>query len=541
MNDPKPQETVSTELKQSDSTEIPRSTDAEPQHPQPSQAWRIRWRVTIVMSIICTGGLVTALDGVIIGTALPSIARELGATTNELAWIGASYLLASALLQPIWPTLSELTGRQLAFDIGFMLFFAGSLVAALAQAPGVLVAGRTIQGLGAGNIILLCNVLMSDLFPLRERGLYIGIYAAASCFGAALGPVLGGLLTSYLNWRWCFWINLPFSGVALVVLTVLLDLPKLQAPASVTGLKDIDWVGSALVAAATTLLLVGLQFGGVVLPWNSAAVIGLLIGGCVATLLFLVQESKHRQPIIPPRIFSTPSSAACLAVAFLHGTTYIACLYYLPIYFQLVLRASPVESGVWLLIIAVPMSLITVAAALVIRNTGRYRPAIWLSASILTLGVGISIAFPASRNWSLIVIVQLLLAIGIGPLFQSPLLALQAATAPEDVSRANGAFVFMRTISSGIGLVMGQVLLQNQLQSHISGRATLWIPHGVLDRIREEVTALASISDLSAGQQDSLREALGASLSRVWMMYTATAGACLLASLLIKHHPMSIE
>jgi hypothetical protein len=158
-----------------------------------------------------------------------------------------------------------------------------------------------------------------------------------------------------------------------------------------------------------------------------------------------------------------------------------------------------------------------------------------------TLGVGTSIAFTASRNWSLIVIVQLLLAIGIGPLFQSPLLALQAATTPEDVSRANGAFVFMRTISSGIGLIMGQVLLQNQLQSHISGTATSEIPQGVLDRIREEVTALASISDLSAGQQDSLREALSASLSRVWIMYTATAGACLLVSLLIKHHPMVIE
>lgn len=486
------------------------------------------------------GGLITALDAVIVGTALPSIARDLNATTTELAWVGASYLVASALLQPVWPTLSELTGRKPALNIGFVLFFIGSLVAALARGPSALIAGRVVQGLGAGNIILLCNVLISDLFPLRERGLYIGMYAAASCLGAALGPVVGGLFTSYVDWRWCFWMNLPFSGIALLLITVLLDLPALQFLASVRDLKHIEWAGSAFIATATTLFLVGLQLGGVALLWSSATVIGLLVGGIVASLLFLAQEQTHKQPIVPPRIFSTRSPAACLAVAFLHGLTYIACLYYLPLYFQLVLRASPVQSGVWLLITAVPMSFITVAAALTIRKTGRYRPVIWFSAGALTLGLGLSIAFPFHREWALIVCVQLLLAIGIGPLFQAPLLALQASSAPEDASRANGAFAFMRAMSSGVGLVVGQVVLQNQLQTHLAGAAaTAGIPQALTDRVLKEVTALSDISGLPAGQQEVLREALRASLSRVWMMFTATAGACLLVTLLIRHCSMS--
>jgi EmrB/QacA subfamily drug resistance transporter len=491
------------------------------------------------MTVVSMGGLITALDAVIVGTALPSIARDVGATTNELAWVGASYLVASAILQPIWPTLSELTGRKLALNIGFVLFFVGSLVAALAQAPGALIAGRVVQGLGAGNVMLLCNVVIADLFPLRERGLYIGIYAAASCLGAALGPVVGGLLTSYVDWRWCFWINLPFAGIALLLITLLLDLPELRFQASVRDLKHIDWAGSALIATATTLFLVGLQLGGVALPWSSATVIGLLVGGIVAALLFLAQERTHQQPIVPPRIFSTRSPAACLTVAFFHGVTYIACLYYLPLYFQLVLRASPVRSGVWLLITAVPMSFITVAAALAIRKTGRYRPVVWFSAGALTLGLGLSIGFPSYRSWALIVCVQLLLAISIGPLFQAPLLALQASAAPEDASRANGAFAFMRTMSSGVGLVVGQVVLQNQLRTHLEGAATAGIPQVLLDRVLEEVTALADISGLPMGQQEVLREALRDSLSRVWIMFTATAGACLLVSLLIKHYPMS--
>lgn len=195
---------------------------------------------------------------------------------------------------------------------------------------------------------------------------------------------------------------------------------------------------------------------------------------------------------------------------------------------------------VWLLITAVPMSVITVAAALGIRKTGRYRPTIWLSASALTLAVGLSIAFSSHRSWALIVIVQLLLSIGIGPLFQAPLLALQASLPSKDASRANGAFAFMRTISSGIGLVLGQVVLQNQLHSQLSGGAAAVVPQAVLDRVLEEVTALSEMSGLTTGQQHVLLEALRTSLSRVWIMFTASAGACLLASLLIKHYTMSV-
>jgi hypothetical protein len=325
----------------------------------------------------------------------------------------------------------------------------------------------------------------------------------------------------------------------LVLITVLLELPPLQFLASVRDLKHIDWAVSALIAIATTLFLVGLQLGGVALPWASATVIGLLVGGIVAALLFLAQEHTHQQPIVPPRIFSTRSPAACLAVAFLHGMTYIACLYYLPLYFQLVLRASPVQSGVWLLITAVPMSFIIVAAALTIRKTGHYRPVIWFSAGALTLGLGLSIAFPSHRDWALIACVELLLALGIGPLFQAPLLALQSSSAPEDVSRANGAFAFMRTMSPGVGLVVGQVVLQNQLRTHLKGAAAAGVPQALLNRVLKEVTALADISFLPVGQQEVLREALRDSLSRVWIMFTATAGACLLISLLIKHYPMS--
>lgn len=525
-------------LKPSTSHITSEETTTRDAHPPPSL--RIRWRTPIVMAVICAGGLITSLDAVIVGTALPSIASDLSATNTELAWVGASYLLSSAVLQPIWPTFSELTGRRLSLACGFILFAAGSLIAALAHHSALLIAGRTVQGLGAGNIILLCNVIISDLFPLRERGLYIGIYAAASCLGAALGPVVGGLLTSYTGWRWIFFINLPFAGVALAVVAFFLDLPRLSHTATLASLGEIDWPGSALILTATTLFLVGLQLGGVALPWGSPTVIGLMVGGSIAAILFSVQQRFHRQPIIPPRIFATRSSAACLAVGLLHGFTYIACLYYLPLYFQLVLGASPVQSGLWLLIAAVPMAVITVVAALIIVRTGWYRPIIWASASCLTLGIGLAIAFPSDRNWPLIVFVLLLAAAGIGPLFQAPLLALQAQVLAEDTSRANGAFAFTRTMSSAIGLVIGQVVLQNELGTRLEGSDTAGIPQEVLDRVAKQITALYDLDALPLGMQEVLREILTASLSRVWIVFTATAGMCLLVSFLIRHKTLSL-
>jgi len=500
---------------------------------------RVRWRTPIVMTVICAGGLVTALDAVVVGTALPSIASDLGATTTELAWVGASYLVGAAVLQPVWPTLSDLTGRKFAMAFGFVLFAAGSLIAALAHHAAVLIAGRTVQGLGAGNIILLCNVIISDLFPLRERGLYIGIYAAASCLGAALGPVVGGLLTSYTGWRWIFLINLPFAGVALAVIAIFLDLPRLSHDTILACLGEIDWQGSALIVTATTLFLVGMQLGGVAFSWDSATVIGLIVAGCTIATLFVVQQRFHRQPLIPPRIFATRSSAACLAVGFLHGFTYIACLYYLPLYFQLVLGASPIQSGLWLLIAAVPMSFITVAAALVIVKTGWYRQIIWVSASCLALGLGLAIAFSSHKSWPLIVFVLLLIAAGIGPLFQAPLLALQAQVLAEDTSRANGAFAFTRTMSSAIGLVIGQVVLQNELRHRLMSPETAGIPQELLDRVAKQVTALADLDGLPLEIQDVLRNILTASLSRVWIVFTATVAMCLLVSSLIRHKTLS--
>jgi MFS family permease len=491
--------------------------------------FRVRYRTSVAMTIICCGGAITSLDSVIISTALPSIAEELSATTAELAWIGAAYLLASAVLQPLLAPLSDNVGRKPVIGVGLCLFLGGSLVAALAQSPSILIVGRVLQGLGGGNI---------QVFPLSERALYIAMFGAASCTGAALGPILGGALTQFLSWRWCFWINVPIISVTLSILVILLDLPRPSSSVPTIRLKDMDWLGVVLIAAATALFLVGLQSGGTVFPWNSAVVLGLLVAGLVAMCLFLYQQSKHQHPTIPLSLFCARSSAACLCVAVCHGLTYIAALYYIPIYFQIVLGATPVLSGTWLLIAAVPMSAITVLAALLIRKLGRYRGVLWTSTGLLALGNGIAILLPAQRNWALIVVVQLLLACGIGPLFQAPLIALMASVATDSVSRASSTLIFLRTIASAIGLILGQVVLQQGLGQNLALVDFEGLPAGLSDQMAKHLGGIANLPPLPAAQREAIHAALALSLSRIWAVYTTFAGFGFLASLLVRRYTL---
>lgn len=168
-----------------------------------------RLRIPMVMTSIYLGGALVSMDSVIMSVALPSISSDLAMTSTEYSWAGSSYLLAGAISMPVWEPTSDAFGRKLVLTFGLMLFFLGSSLAATARSSAMLIIGRAVQGVGEGAFTVMANVCMADMFPLRERGLYIAQYAGASCIGAALAPLVGGALTQYVGWQWIFWINLP--------------------------------------------------------------------------------------------------------------------------------------------------------------------------------------------------------------------------------------------------------------------------------------------------------------------------------------------
>jgi hypothetical protein len=302
------------------------------------------------------------------------------------------------------------------------------------------------------------------------------------------------------------------------------------------------------------MLLLGLEFGGVIHPWSSAIVICLIVFGAFVGVLFALNEWKlARYPVMPLRLFKHASNIASLGVCFCHGYVFIAGTYYLPLYFQAVLGASPLMSGVYLIPYALSLSLVSGATGAFIKKTGKYLPPIvsglhptpispksnlqkqYFGMTIMVLGFGLFINLPLSRNWTKIIIYQIVAGIGVGPNFQSPLLALQTMIKPHDIATATATFGFMRNLSTAISVVIGGVVFQNEMNKHHPslilslGQATADLLSGGSASASVDI-----VKSLPGEQRIAARKAFGESLR---IMAFAAAG--LLVSLFIAEKVLS--
>jgi hypothetical protein len=230
------------------------------------------------------------------------------------------------------------------------------------------------------------------------------------------------------------------------------------------GLKAIDWTGSFLIIGGAVMLLLGLHLGGVHSPWNSATVICLVVFGVITGAVFVLNEWKFAvYPIMPIRLFQSVSSSAAYAVCFLQAFSFLGIAYYLPLYFQSVLSATPLMSGVYLVPFFASSAVMAAAAGIFIQFTGKYLPTLWAGLAAMTLGVGLFMNLDVDANWAKVVIYQLIAGAGSGMSIEGPLLAAQAAVSPQDVATATATLGFVRSMSSAISIVVGGVIFQNEM------------------------------------------------------------------------------
>lgn len=291
------------------------------------------------------------------------------------------------------------------------------------------------------------------------------------------------------------------------------------------------------------MLLLGLEFGGVTYPWGSAKVICLIIFGIVVAGLFVLNEWKFaRYPVMPLRLFKQPSNLASLGVCFCHGFVFIAGTYYMPLYFQAVLGATPLLSGVYLLPFVLALSFTSGATGAFIKKTGKYLPPIYFGLFVMTLGYGLFIDLPASPGWAKIIIYQIIAGIGVGPNFQAPLIALQSLVAPKDIATATATFGFTRNISTAISVVVGSVVFQNEMEKRYSSLVSSLGP--ALANQLKGGSAGASVGIVTAlppAQREIARHAFWASLRIMWIMYVAFSALALFVSFFITANKLSKE
>nr|OQO18777.1 hypothetical protein B0A51_14495 [Rachicladosporium sp. CCFEE 5018] len=511
--------------------------------PDPNDEYggRSKGKVAIIMAALCMAVFLAALDVTIITTALPTISEHFHSTSGY-TWIGSAFTLANAASVPSWGKISDIFGRKPMLLLANIVFMIGSLVAALSTSIGMLIAARAVQGLGGGGLVILVNITIGDLFSLRVRGAFYGVIGGVWSLASAIGPIIGGVLTEKASWRWCFYINLPLDGLAFFILLIFLDIKTPTTPI-LEGLKAIDWIGSLLVIGATLMFLFGLQFGGETYPWASATVICLIVFGVLTFVIFGFYE-KHipPYPLMPTRLFAQTTNIASLTVVFIHGLVFISGSYYLPLYFQSVRGATPIMSGVYVLPTAAALSVSSIGTGIYVRKAGLFIPPIFLGLSMMTLGFGLFINFDATSSWAKLIVFQLVAGFGIGPLFQAPIIALQAHINPRDIGTATATLGFCRQLATSISIVIGQVVFQNSMAKK-SASLTAALGPQLAKQIGGGNAGANSavINSLPAAQAVIARAAVADSLQPMWIMYTCFSAAGLVAAFFIQKKVLSRE
>ncbi|KAI9788994.1 MAG: hypothetical protein M1816_006452 [Peltula sp. TS41687] len=502
---------------------------------------RSKMQTAVIMGALCMAVLLAALDQTIITTAVPTISEHFHSSAGY-TWIGSAYLLANAASTPSWGKFSDIWGRRPVLLTAAAIFFLGSAVSGAATSINMLIAGRAVQGVGGGGLIILVSICISDLFSMRKRAMYFALVGMTWAFAGGIGPILGGIFTEKASWRWCFYINLPCTGVAFMIFFFFL---KLETPKTslVEGLKAIDWFGSLTIVAGTLMFLLGMEFGGVTFPWSSSKVICLIIFGLFTAVLFIIIEWRFaKYPIIPLRLFSRRSNCASLLTCFCHGFVFIGGSYYLPLHFQAVIGAKPLLSGVYLMPFAFTLAISAAFSGVIVRKTGRYLESIWVGMITMTLGFGLFVDLDTRSSWAKIILYQIVAGIGIGPNFQGPLLALQTLIEPRDIATATATLGFTRNLATSISVVIGGVVFQNAMQHELPAlRQALGTSTADLLSGGSAGANVMIVRQLPSAQREVARSAFATSLRKLWILYVAMAAAGIFVSAFISRQTLSNE
>ncbi|KAK2882527.1 hypothetical protein FQN49_000253 [Arthroderma sp. PD_2] len=504
---------------------------------------RSKLRVFSIMLMLCLVLFLSALDQTIVATAIPSITKDLRSASGY-TWIGAAYLLSMCATNPMWVRISDIWGRKPGLLGAIVIFAIGSTIAAAATNIVMLIAGRAVQGMAGGGIISLVHIIIADLFSMRHRALYISGTALVWVLAGTTGPVIGGALSQYASWRWCFWINLPVCGVSFIILTLYLNLHNPRTKLR-DGIKAIDWIGTFSILTIVVLLLLGLDFGGVTFPWSSPTVICMIVFGTALIGFFLFAEKRlAKYPLMDLRIFKEWSNNAVIVVAATHSMATRGSEYYLPLYFQSVQQASPTKSGVLILPMMIAASLCDLGVGVLIHQTGRYREIIWVGTTSLTLGTGLYILLGIDTSLAKTIGFEIIGGIGLSLLLSTPMLAIQNNVDQADVAVASSTLGFIRSIATSLSIVLGGVVFQDSMAAQQASLAAAGLDASYLDAF-SGYDAAANVDLVSTiknpGQYRAVQEAYAHSMRNMFIMYTAVAGVGLLVSPFIKQRYMSKE
>ncbi|MET7371359.1 MDR family MFS transporter [Micromonospora arida] len=440
-----------------------------------------RQQIRLLMLGLMTGMLLAALDQTIVGTALPTIVGELGGI-NHYSWVVTAYLLASTASTPLYGKMADLYGRRPVFLFSIGTFLLGSLLAGLSQNMTQLIVTRGIQGLGAGGLLTLAFTIISDVVSPRERGRYQGLFGAVFGISSVAGPLVGGYFAE-TDWRWIFYINVPLAILAIVVCYHVMRLIPFERRD-----HSIDWLGAGLLVAGVSSLLLALSWGGNEYAWGSGVIIGLFVAGVVLGVLFVLQEARVAEPILPLRLFRSATFALANSALLVIGLVMFGSIIFIPLYLQIVKGASPTRSGLLMLPMMAGIIITSILTGRAMTRIGRYK---WFPvAGSATLLVGMFLFTQLEVATSLWVAFgyMVVIGVGLGLCMQSLILAVQNAVSVRDLGAGTSSATFFRSLGGSFGVAILGTVLSSRLTSGLADR----LPGAIAQLPPQEQAAVAA-------------------------------------------------
>ncbi|MFJ8547539.1 DHA2 family efflux MFS transporter permease subunit [Streptomyces sp. NPDC093676] len=429
--------------------------------------------VLVSIGALLLGMLLAALDQTIVSTALPTIVSDLGGL-EHLSWVVTAYLLASTAATPLWGKLGDQYGRKKLFQAAIVIFLIGSALCGMSQNMLELIAFRAVQGLGGGGLIVLSMAIVGDIVPPRERGRYQGLFGAVFGATSVLGPLLGGLFTQHLSWRWVFYVNLPVGIVALAVIATVLRIPR-KAERHV-----IDYLGTVLVAAVATCLVLVASLGGTTWGWGSAQTVGLAVLGVVLLAAFVLVERRAAEPVLPLKLFRVRTFTLSALISFIVGFAMFGGMTYLPTFLQIVHGITPTLSGVHMLPMVAGMLLSSTGSGQIVSRTGRWKVFPLAGTGITTIGLLLLHQLDERSSTTEMSVYFFVFGLGLGLVMQVLVLIVQNAVPYKDLGVATSGATFFRSIGASFGVaIFGTIFasrLGSSLREALAGRP---LPSGV--------------------------------------------------------------
>ncbi|UBU17437.1 MDR family MFS transporter [Nonomuraea gerenzanensis] len=501
--------------------------------PEPAAATPTsRRKVLQALSGLMVGMFVSILASTVVANALPRIITDLQGTQTVYTWIVTTELLAMTATVPLWGKMADLYSKKLLIQLSLGLFVVGSLIAGLTPNVEILIVSRVVQGVGAGGMTALSMVVMAAMIPPRELGRYSGIFGAVFGIGTVAGPLIGGVLvdTSWLGWRWCFLLGVPFTIVAIILLQRTLDLPVVRREVKV------DYLGALLITVGVSTLLIWSSLAGNQFEWGSWWTAGLVGGGVIVLALAILVESRAAEPIIPLSIFRNRTVALATVASALVGVAMFGGTVFLSQYFQVALGKSPTVAGLMSLPMVFGLLISSTVAGQLITKTGRWKGFLVAGGVVMLGGMGLLSTIDGQTGTVLLGVYMAVLGIGVGMLMQNLVLAAQNDVPAADLGSTTSVLTFFRSMGGTIGVSALGAVLANRVTTLLAEKLG---PMAGAGAGGGDAHAVPDISKLPAPVVRVVQDVYATATAELFLIGVPLTVLAVIAVLFIKEKPLA--